>query len=502
MQLQQRRAGARGLDAGRQRLRAAFRPAVHRQQTVRVQANVSTGAESFQIPDAPDLIPEGAWKKVEGGVCAAKGFKATGVYAALRAAGKKADLSLIVADDPAVAAGCFTKNVMCAAPVLYCKDVLARKKKVKAVLTNAGQANAATGDQGYEDAVNCATITAASLGVTPDDVLLMSTGKQQLSSSACVIGRRMKMENFISAIPELPKSLGASADDAHRAAVAITTTDLVSKEAALQVTIGGKPVQIGGMCKGSGMIHPNMATMLGVVTCDADVEPEAWRGMLRRACEASFNAITVDGDTSTNDTVIGLASGKSGAPLITDASSTDGKTLEAALTALLQGLAKSIAWDGEGATCLMEIEVTGAANDADARTVAKSVAGSSLAKSAIFGHDPNWGRIAAAAGYSGVQFDQNDLAVRLGSIQLMEAGQPLAFDAKAASTYLKETCAKHGTVNIYVCVGKGSGQGMAWGCDLSYDYVKINAGELAPAPDAMAVAPSSQAHLLYQLCMA
>eukprot|EP00882_Tetradesmus_deserticola_P016115 GHRQ01017191.1.p1 GENE.GHRQ01017191.1~~GHRQ01017191.1.p1 ORF type:complete len:475 (+),score=206.66 GHRQ01017191.1:72-1427(+) len=431
-------------------------------QVVRVQANVSTGAESFQIPNAPDLIPDGAWKKVEGGVCAAKGFKATGVYAALRAAGKKADLSLIVADDPAVAAGCFTKNVMCAAPVLYCKEVLERKQKVKAVLTNAGQANAATGDQGYEDAVNCATITAASLGVTPDDVLLMSTG---------VIGRRMKMEAFVKAIPELPKSLGDSAEDAHRAAVAITTTDLVSKEAALQVTIGGKQVHIGGMCKGSGMIHPNMATMLGVVTCDADVEPEVWRGMLRRACDASFNAITVDGDTSTNDTVIGLASGKSGAALITDEASADGSTLEAALTALLQGLAKSIAWDGEGATCLMEIEVTGAANDADARTVAKSVAGSSLAKSAIFGHDPNWGRIAAAAGYSGVQFDQNDLAVRLGSMQLMEAGQPLAFDAKAASTYLKETCAKHGTVNIFVSIGKGCGKGaradveqFAWGC--------------------------------------
>lgn len=433
---------------------------------MRVQANVSTAAESFQIPACPDLIPNGPWKKVEGGVCAAKGFKATGVYAALRAAGKKADLSLVVADEPAVAAGCFTKNVMCAAPVLYCKDVLDRKKKVKAVLSNAGQANAATGDQGYEDAVNCATLAAASLGVSPDDVLLMSTG---------VIGRRMKMDAFVPAIPELVKSLGSSAADAHRAAVAITTTDLVSKEAALEVTIGGKPVHIGGMCKGSGMIHPNMATMLGIVTCDAAVEPAVWRDMLRRACEASFNAITVDGDTSTNDTVIGLASGTSGAAVISDASSKDGQVLEAALTALLQGLAKSIAWDGEGATCLMEVSVTGAKSDADARTAAKSVAGSSLVKSAIFGHDPNWGRIAAAAGYSGVQFDQNELAVKLGDIQLMQAGQPLAFDAKTASTYLKDTCAKHGTVNIYVTIGKGAGKGMAWGCDLSYDYVKINA---------------------------
>jgi glutamate N-acetyltransferase/amino-acid N-acetyltransferase len=184
--------------------------------------------------------------------------------------------------------------------------------------------------------------------------------------------------------------------------------------------------------------------------------------------------ITVDGDTSTNDTVIGLASGAAGAPKITDAGSADGRALEAAVTALLQGLAKAIAWDGEGATCLMEIRVEGAATDADARVVAKSVAGSSLTKAAIFGGDPNWGRIAAAAGYSGVQFDQNDLGVSLGDIKLMEAGQPLAFDKDAASGYLKSTTAKHGTVNINVKVGKGAGQGVAWGCDLSYDYVKIN----------------------------
>ena len=185
--------------------------------------------------------------------------------------------------------------------------------------------------------------------------------------------------------------------------------------------------------------------------------------------------ITVDGDTSTNDTVIGLASGASGAPAITDASSADGRALEAAVTALLQGLAKAIAWDGEGATCLMEIRVTGAASDADARVVAKSVAGSSLTKAAVFGGDPNWGRIAAAAGYSGVSFDQDDLSVRLGPLLLMEGGQPLAFDAKAASKYLKDTTAVHGTVEIEVGVGRGPGAGVAWGCDLSYDYVKINA---------------------------
>jgi len=428
---------------------------------------ISLDAESFKIPAAPDLIPDGDWVKVPGGnITTAKGFKATGAYGGLRASGKKADLALVVCDTDAVVGGTFTLNVMCAAPVLYCKDVLSRKKTTRAVMTNAGQANAATGDLGYKDAVETAEVLAKALGIKPDDVLLQSTG---------VIGRRMKMEAFLPAIPEIAKTLGSTQADGHRAAVAITTTDLVSKSAALQVNIGGKTVSIGGHCKGSGMIHPNMATMLGVVSCDAAVESEAWRGMVKRASMASFNQITVDGDTSTNDCVIGLASGAAGNAVITDAGTADGKKLEAALTALLQGLAKSIAWDGEGATCLMEISVVGAKTDADARKVALSVAGSSLTKAAIYGHDPNWGRIAAAAGYSGVQFDQNELGVQLGSIKLMEKGQPLAFEKVAANKYLKDTCGAHGTVQIFVTVGKESGKGMAWGCDLSYDYVKINA---------------------------
>jgi glutamate N-acetyltransferase/amino-acid N-acetyltransferase len=453
-----------------------------------VPAAVSTAADSFRIPAAPDLIPDGAWEKIPGGgVTSAKGFLATGVYGGLRAAGVKADLALVVAQDPrgATAAGTFTTNVMCAAPVLYCQDaVLGDKGRrgrdgVRAVLANAGQANAATGDAGYADAVACAEAVAAALGagVAPADVLLLSTG---------VIGRRIKMDAMLAAIPQLPGTLGASAEDGHRAAVAITTTDLVSKEAALRVTLppaspssSSSPpavVTVGGMAKGSGMIHPNMATMLAVVTCDASVSPQAWRDMVARASDASFNAITVDGDTSTNDCVVGLASGAAAAAAtITDASSPQGRALEAALTALLQGLAKSIAWDGEGATVLVEVEVTGAATDADARVVARSVAGSSLAKSAIFGGDPNWGRLAAAAGYSGVAFDQRDLGVRLGDTQLMANGQPLEFDRRGASEYLKGAAAAHGTVRVGVTVGGGAGRGMAWGCDLSYDYVKINA---------------------------
>jgi glutamate N-acetyltransferase / amino-acid N-acetyltransferase len=345
---------------------------------------------SFTIPAAPILIPSGPWEEIEGCICAPKGFKAQGMYGGLRAKGDKADLALIVCDGPAVAAGVFTLNVMCAPPVTYCKDILAKKDTVRAVLVNAGQANAATGEQGYKDSLASAEAVAKVLGVARDDVLLESTG---------VIGRRIKMDALIAAVPTLAATLGRSADDAHRAAVAITTTDLVSKSAALEVEIAeGRKVRLGGIAKGSGMIHPNMATMLSVVTCDAPVAPNVWRGMFRRGAAASFNQITVDGDTSTNDTVVGLASGAAGGPIISDPNSKEAVTLEAALTALLQGLAKSIAWDGEGATVLIECEVTGAPDDAAACRVAKSVVGSSLVKSAVFGHDPNWGRIAAAAG--------------------------------------------------------------------------------------------------------
>ena len=398
-------------------------------------------------------------------MCAPKGFKAQGMYGGLRAKGDKADIALIVCEKDAVAAGVFTLNVMCAAPVTFCKEVLARTDTVRAVLVNAGQANAATGAQGYQDSLDSAAAVASALGVSSDQVLLESTG---------VIGRRIKMDALLASVPTLATSIGDTAADAHRAAVAITTTDLVSKSAALEVELSpGRTVRLGGICKGSGMIHPNMATMLAVLTCDAPVAPQAWRGMFQRASAASFNQITVDGDTSTNDTVIGLTSGLAGGAEITDANSPEGQRLEAALTAVLQGLAKSIAWDGEGATVLMECEVLGAPDDASACKVAKSIVGSSLVKSAVFGHDPNWGRIAAAAGYSGVQYAQGDVRIVLGDMLLMDKGQPLEFDAVAASAYLKGKAAEHGTVNIQVSIGGGPGKGMAWGCDLSYDYVSF-----------------------------
>ncbi|GAB4822124.1 hypothetical protein N2152v2_009170 [Parachlorella kessleri] len=445
----------------------ALRRALHQRRGYTLVTQSAAVPGDFSIPPAPILIPSGPWKEIDGCVCAPKGFKAQGMFGGLRAKGEKADLALITCETGAVAAGVFTLNVMCAAPVTYCKEILAKSDTVKAVLVNAGQANAATGSQGYQDCLDSAAAVAQALGISPEEVLLESTG---------VIGRRIKMQELLAAVPKLASLLGEGAEDAHRAAVAITTTDLVSKSAALEVDLGGgRTVRLGGIAKGSGMIHPNMATMLAVLTCDASVEPSLWRAMFRRGAAASFNQITVDGDTSTNDTVIGLASGHADGAVISDPASPEAQKLEAALTAVLQGMAKAIAWDGEGATVLVEVECTGAPDDAAAGTVAKSIAGSSLVKSAIFGHDPNWGRIAAAAGYSGVQYNQADMRVVLGDTVLMDKGQPLPFDAAAASAYLKGQAAKHGTVNIGVSIGSGQGRALAWGCDLSYDYVKINA---------------------------
>ena len=437
---------------------------------------VNYKSDEFTIPDAPikDLVPTGAWKVIDGGVCAPKGFKAAAFKAKLRKSGKnQADCCLIVADKPAVVGGVFTKNRVAAAPVQYCREVLAKPDKgtVRAVLANAGQANAATGVLGMEDAVRSAATVAEALGCDADDVLLQSTG---------VIGKRIKMDELMGAVPALAGNLKSTKEAAYAAATAICTTDLVRKTLAVEVDLGGggllggKKVRIGGMGKGSGMIHPNMATMLGVVTCDAPVSPEAWRGMTKRACQNSYNQISVDGDTSTNDTVIALASGAAGGEII-ETGSECAVALEAALTAVHVAIAKSIAWDGEGATVLLECNVGGARDARDARRIARSVVCSSLAKSAVFGRDPNWGRLAAAAGYSGVDFDQETLKISLGPHLLMDKGQPLPFDEKAASAYLAEKGDEHGTVRVDVSVGDGEGAGSAWGCDLSYDYVKINA---------------------------
>ncbi|MBR8837048.1 MAG: bifunctional ornithine acetyltransferase/N-acetylglutamate synthase [Stigonema ocellatum SAG 48.90 = DSM 106950] len=430
------------------------------------------------------------WQKITGGVTAPKGYRAAGITAGLKPSGLP-DLALIVSEVDAIASGVFTTSVVKAACVDYCRQRLLSKHSARAILCNAGQANAATGTQGWLDALESAMILGQVLSIPSESVLLASTG---------VIGKRIPMETLKAGIPKLVAALSETGSDA--AAGAIITTDLVTKSIALETTIGDRPVRIGGIAKGSGMIHPNMATMLAFVTCDAAVSPTLWQQMLSRAADKSFNAITVDGDTSTNDSLIALANGQSRTPAITEMG-TEAEKLEAMLTAVCQHLAKAIARDGEGATCLIEVQVTGASDEQSARQIAKTIAGSSLVKSAIFGRDPNWGRIAAAAGRAGVPFEQESLKIKLADFLLMENGQPQPFDRAAASAYLKQAAddaslpkdviatnmsndlsVERSTVRaqrldnpvvIAVNIGNGHGVGQAWGCDLSYDYVKINA---------------------------
>ncbi|MDP5339190.1 MAG: bifunctional ornithine acetyltransferase/N-acetylglutamate synthase [Nodularia sp. (in: cyanobacteria)] len=430
------------------------------------------------------------WQEISGGVTAPRGYQAAGITAGLKPSGLP-DLALIWSDVEAIAAGVFTTSQVKAACVDYCRQRLQAKHSARAILCNAGQANASTGMQGVRDAEETAEILARELNISPESILLASTG---------VIGQRIKMDALRSGIPKVVAALSPTGSDA--AAGAIITTDLVTKSIALETTIGDRPVRIGGISKGSGMIHPNMATMLAFVTCDAAVSSHLWQQMLSRAADQSFNAITVDGDTSTNDSLIALANGQSRTPAITEMGP-EAEKLEAMLTAVCQHLAKAIARDGEGATCLIEVQVTGAYDQVSARQIAKTVAGSSLVKSAIFGRDPNWGRIAAAAGRAGVNFEQDNLQIKLGNFLLLENGQPVPFDRAAASAYLKQTAADSSLppdliatnnsndlsvdrsiikgqrvdnpVIIAVNVGNGHGSGKAWGCDLSYDYVKINA---------------------------
>ncbi|MEM6610718.1 MAG: bifunctional ornithine acetyltransferase/N-acetylglutamate synthase [Cyanobacteria bacterium P01_C01_bin.72] len=406
------------------------------------------------------------WQVVEGGITAPKGFIAAGVAAGLKSTGAK-DLALILSQSEAIAAGVFTTSQVRAACVDYCRQCLQKKASARAILCNAGQANAATGELGWQDAIESAQLLAQELNIDPNAVLLASTG---------VIGQRIKMEQLKAGI--LPLVRGASENGGADAAKAIVTTDLVTKEIALETMIEGRPVRIGGIAKGSGMIAPNMATMLGFITCDAAVSTGLWHQMLKRSVDKSFNQITVDGDTSTNDCVLALANGQSRTTAITD-NSRNATKLEGMLTEVCQYLAKAIARDGEGATCLIEVQVSGAPDDQAAAQVAKTIAGSSLVKSAIFGRDPNWGRIAAAAGRAGVKFHQDELNIKLGKINLMRNGQPQQFDRAAASNYLKEAAAgdylKEDTVLIAVNIGLGAGKSIAWGCDLTYKYVEINA---------------------------
>lgn len=401
------------------------------------------------------------WTPISGGLTAPAGFLAAGTTAGLKASGKP-DLALLLAPEGAVCAGTFTTSLVRAACVDLCAQRLAASGgHARAVLTNSGQANACTGARGLADSLTVTAAVAERLGLKPEAVLICSTG---------VIGVPIPMDTLVAGLDPLVAAL--SPEGGAAAAQAILTTDLIDKQIALEADLGGRSVRIGGMAKGSGMIHPNMATMLGYLTCDAGVPAEVWQAMVQRAVDRSFNAITVDGDTSTNDTFLAFAAGEPLGPEHFDA-------LEAGLTAVSQHLAKAIARDGEGATCLIEVQVEGAADEAGARAIARTVCGSSLVKCAVHGRDPNWGRIVAAAGRAGVPFDPNAVALWLGDHKLMAAGQPLAFDRAAASAYLRERVAgaylQDDTVQIRLQVGAGPATGVAWGCDLSDQYVRINA---------------------------
>ena len=392
------------------------------------------------------------WKPVPGGVTAPQGFTAAGWAAGLKPSGKP-DLALLLAPEGAVCGGAFTRSVVRAACVDLCAQRLeASGGRMRAVLINSGQANACTGDRGLIDSQRATAAAADRLGLDEESVLLCSTG---------VIGVPIPMPTLLAGLDPLVGALATSGGEA--AAQAILTTDLVDKQVALEADLQGRRVRIGGMAKGSGMIHPDMATMLGFFSCDAGVEPSRWQAMVRRAVQRSFNAITVDGDTSTNDTVLAFATGEALPEDQLD-------SLEDGLTAAMQQLAQAIARDGEGATCLIEVQVEGAVDEASALAVARTVCGSSLVKTAVHGRDPNWGRIVAAAGRSGVAFDPEAVALWIGSHQLMEAGQPVAFDRDAASAVLRED-----RVSIRLRLGSGPGIGVGWGCDLSDQYVRINA---------------------------
>jgi glutamate N-acetyltransferase/amino-acid N-acetyltransferase len=401
------------------------------------------------------------WHPITGGITAPQGFLAAGITAGLKASGRP-DLSLLLAPEGAVCAGTFTTSLVRAACVDLCAERLrASGGRARAVLTNSGQANACTGDRGLIDSQRATQAMADRLGLTAEEVLICSTG---------VIGVPIPMDTLLTGIDPLAEAL--SPEGGAAAATAILTTDLTDKQFAFEAELGGRRVRIGGMAKGSGMIHPNMATMLGYLSCDAGVPADVWQAMVKRAVDRSFNAITVDGDTSTNDTYLAFAAGDPLNPEHFEA-------LEAGLTAVSQHLAQAIARDGEGATCLIEVQVEGASDDAAARAIARTICGSSLVKCAVHGRDPNWGRIVAAAGRAGVPMDPDAVALWLGEHQLMAAGQPLAFDRPAASAYMRDRAAgaylKDDTVLIRIQVGAGSGSGCAWGCDLSDQYVRINA---------------------------
>ena len=402
-------------------------------------------------------------KKIDGGVTAAKGFEAAGIAAGVKYQERR-DMALVYSTVPCRAAGTFTSNIVKAAPVLWDQKNVEEAPFVQAVVANSGVANACTGRQGLENCRAEAELAGELLGIPAEAVLVCSTG---------VIGMQLPMERIREGIRMLASAKRDTREAGTEAAQAIMTTDTVHKEIAVEAQIGGKTVVIGGMCKGSGMIHPNMGTMLGFITTDVNISREMLRKALREDVADSFNMISVDGDTSTNDTLLALANGLAGNEEIRE-EGPDYEAFREALHFVTVYLAKMMAGDGEGATALFEARVTGAASREDARTLAKSVICSSLTKAAIFGHDANWGRILCALGYSGARFDPENVDLyfqsRRGRIHIFSGGTACDYSEEEATEILSAP-----EVTVLADMHMGEAEATAWGCDLSYDYVRINA---------------------------
>lgn len=397
----------------------------------------------------------------DGSITSPRGFVAGGVFCGIKAAGAgKLDLALVAANNPCTAAGVFTTNRLKAAPVQLCESRLAESPHAQAVIINSGIANAGTGQEGLDVAEKMTALAARRLGLSPAAVLVASTGK---------IGLQIPLDKVRAGVA----AIALSAEGGHQAERAIMTTDTRPKEIALRYGTGRRSgeqteITIAGMAKGAGMIHPQMATMIAIVTTDAAVEPTFLGRALKRAADRTFNMISIDGDMSTNDTLIALASGLAGNAPIRQGTAA-ARYFQEALTAVCRHLAKEIARDGEGASRLVEVTVRGAVSADNARRAARAVSSSNLTKCAIHGADPNWGRIAAAAGRSGALMDQTRLDVSVGDVALMRNGTPLAFDVAAARSLLSQDA-----VAISLDFHLGRAEATAWGCDMSEEYVTFN----------------------------
>ena len=402
-------------------------------------------------------------KQIKGGVTAAKGYEAASTAAGIKYQGRT-DMALIYSQVPCVSAGTFTTNVVKAAPVKWDRQIVDSGAGVQAVVVNSGIANACTGEEGMGYCKETAEAAAKALNIDAAGVLVGSTG---------VIGMQLPMQKLVDGIQVLAGKKAEGLQSGHDAALAIMTTDTVEKEMAVEIEIGGKTVTIGGMSKGSGMIHPNMCTMLAFITTDAAITKEALQKALSEDVEDTYNMISVDGDTSTNDTAILLANGLAGNQEITYASP-EYETFKEALHMVNETLAKKMAGDGEGATALFEVKVVGAESIKQAKTLAKSVVCSNLTKAAIAGHDANWGRILCAMGYSGVQFDPEKVDLffesKAGKLQIIENGVATDYSEEVATKILSEP-----EITAPADIKMGDYSATAWGCDLTHEYININA---------------------------